>query len=331
MKPVTALPLVLGLGGILALCSQARSEPQFDAHGTRLPVMVRIKGGEFLMGSPVSDKKSYEYHEDERPQRKVVVDDFYLARFPVTTEEFCVFLNERGNDGFLKPGYESMWTIEEMAGRYRPRRWVGQSAACWITWTGAQAYCSWISENTGISLRLPTEAEWEYAARGLELRAWPWGEESPEVAGSWRHDPPFFDEYGYRWMYKPYAANAPLLRAPVGSFPRNATPDGVLDMLGNYSGEWCSDVYRVKTEGQQPAVKAEPQRVVRGAYKKSTDVTMGDILEEKKKANTLLEMVAEPSMPQSHEGYSWTRVGQGERTGKAVIRLAMDAKDKEGQ
>lgn len=325
----TLAAVMLSLAGTSAGCAQPNSEIQPFSHAFQLPEMVRIKGGEFLMGSPVSDESSYEYQEDERPQRTVHVGEFYLSKFLVTAEDFCVFLNERGNDGFAVLDPERQPTMEMVEGQYRPRRWSERCPACWVTWSGAVAYCTWLSEKTSHPFRLPTEAEWEYAARGPELRPWPWGVEDPDNNVFTFKKPPFFDHYGYRWIFKPWAPKKPLVRAPVGSFPKNATPDGVLDMLGYYSGEWCSDSY--KRGGELPSAGKEPRRIVRGVFHKGTNVTLADILEEKKKAKTILELAAEPSMPQYHRGYSWTRSGEGERTGRALLRLVMDAKRKEGE
>ena len=64
--------------------------------GVRPPEMILVSGGTFLMGSPVSDATSAEYHADERPQRTIRVDDFYISRFLVTAEDFSLFMNERG-------------------------------------------------------------------------------------------------------------------------------------------------------------------------------------------------------------------------------------------
>ena len=127
-----------------------------------------------------------------------------------------------------------------------------------------------------------------------------------------------------------YAPKEPGLRAPVGSFPRNATPEGVYDLLGYYDGEWCSDRYVLRLADVVAAIRGESERVVRGVHHKATNVTMADVLEERKTAAAkgffeFLKVAGEPRLPQYHQGYSWTRVGRDEQTGHALLRLAMDA------
>ncbi len=293
----------------------------------RAPEMVLVKGGTFLMGSPIDDRSSYEYHECERPQQEVRVGGFYLARFVVTAEEFCRFLNERGEDGLVCVEYAGRpTTIEVKDGTYRPRRWAERCPATRVTWKGAVGYSAWLSKKTGHSYRLPTETEWEYAARGTELRPWPWGTEAPDDHNLDPKANPFFEHYGARWIYHPWAPDQPVLRSPVGSFPRGATPDGILDMLGYSFGEWCADEYAESSGGGSAAEDVRRRRVVRGVYHKATNVTVGDVLEEKKKAKTIFGVMGEPSMPQYHPGRSWTRMGVDEQTGVGLIRLATDGK-----
>ena len=84
-RPLAAV--LLSLAGTSIGCAQPNFEIEPSSREFQLPEMVRIKGGVFPMGSPVSDKSSYEYQEDERPQRTVSVGDFYLSKFLVTAED----------------------------------------------------------------------------------------------------------------------------------------------------------------------------------------------------------------------------------------------------
>ena len=100
-----------------------------------------------------------------------------------------------------------------------PRPGAERSPANNVRWLGAWLYCHWLGTKTGRAYRLPTEAEWEYVARGEEGRLWPWGNSPPDKTR------------GYRWTHKPWNAEAPWTKCPVGSFPAGATPEGVMDLL----------------------------------------------------------------------------------------------------
>ena len=141
-------------GGARVVVGQARVarvdeevRPRF-----RPPEMAFIAGGEFLMGSPISDETSMEYHEDERPQRKGKVRDFYLSRFLVTAEEFSVFLNDQGDRGYGRFGPQD--TVQLAVDQYRPADFSERCPASSVNWFGAVAYCEWVSA------ALPAAANW---------------------------------------------------------------------------------------------------------------------------------------------------------------------------
>jgi formylglycine-generating enzyme required for sulfatase activity len=205
--------------------------------------MVCIAGGTFLMGAPTGQStwRSPVAHE-------VSVHDFFIGKYPVTAEEFCEFLNDRGNpdarylydDERVRAAsvardpsdeygrtYEFCSVFRDPAsGKYLPRGSLQYVPANQVTWFGAVDYCKWLSERSGKTYRLPTEAEWEYAARGREGRRSPWGQKDP--AHLWGGLGP----YGLS-LAQPFWRN-------IGSFPVADTPDGVADMAGYR--EWCSDV-----------------------------------------------------------------------------------------
>ncbi|MCF7855876.1 MAG: formylglycine-generating enzyme family protein [Candidatus Pacebacteria bacterium] len=196
-----------------------------------LPETVLITGGTFTLGTPIEDKRDKAYHADEAP-REVYVKTFRIGKYPVTAMQFCTFLNSsdalRHNSSLLhfsgKSGPDE--NLLEKDGRFRPvagREGVPMNAA---TWKGAVLFCRWLSKETGKTYRLPSEAEWELAARGIEGRPWPWGSDNPT------------QEHGGR--YASYGTRRGNLNRPVGSFPANATPDGVYDMMAYINGEWCA-------------------------------------------------------------------------------------------
>ena len=185
--------------------------------------MVAIPAGEFLMGSD---------HEAERPPHTVSVDAFEIDMFEVTNEEFERFVTETGYEtGAEKAGESKTWRTYAEG---RPRHPVVKA-----TWNDAVAYCEWAGK------RLPTEAEWEKAARGTEGYIYPWGNEWDPTKANTR-------DAGYRDT------------TIVGSFPEGASPYGVMDMVGNVR-EWVSDWYKAYpgSDYQSPYF-GEKYRVIRG-------------------------------------------------------------------
>jgi len=121
--------------------------------------VVTIPGGLFLMGCEQGQ-------ENERPRRRVWVDAFALGRFPVTRREYQAFIEAAG---VAPPPFYS-----EPMFAHPEKPIVG------VSWHDAAAYCAWLGERTGREVRLPTEAEWERAARGgREGALYPWGDEAP--------------------------------------------------------------------------------------------------------------------------------------------------------
>ena len=327
-----ALPLASALSGGLGEQESVGQRPACAPHAAatqpveefvpefRSPDMVFIAGGEFLMGSPISDETSMEYHPEERPQRLVRVSGFYLSRFPVTAEQFCQFLNAHGNHGYGNFGPRH--TIELVGSRYRPAEHAERCPAE-PNWLGAVAYCEWLAAKTGQPYRLATEAEWEYAARGPELRPWPWGDEPPpdrwKKSDRKRLAEPFYEQYGDAWIHHPYHPTRPHLRSPVGSFPRNRTGHGVYDMVGYRDGQWCSDRWELPEDSR---TEREPMRVVRGASERRTNLS--HVWPQRGSAERLYNLLGETSIQQEHMGHSWTRTGLYERSRGALVRLAMD-------
>ena len=221
---------------------------------------VFIKGGTFTMGTPITNKRSREYHKDEAPVR-VKVNSFRMGKTLVTVEQFCVFLNSPGSAG----EYEKRSLYRELAGSpsliqsdtnrgWAPLEGAGKSPVE-VTWLGAVTFCQWLSKRTGKSYRLPTEAEWEFAARGEEGREWPWGgKEDPRRVRSRRM---YYDDM-----------------RPVGSCAATATPDGVMDMMTySYPGsEWTVNKWTERlsqeaaTDTHADTSDLETPRVVRGAH-----------------------------------------------------------------
>lgn len=180
-------------------------------------VMVYVPAGEFLMGTSDEDIELYKKifplrriarFDNERPQRSVYVDAFYIDKFEVTNQQYKQFLAETG--------YEPTHYLD-----YEPHNAPDFPAAV-LEWEDAVAYTNWAGK------RLPTEAEWEKAARGTDGRIWPWGNEwdGTKLSGN--------DGTGLKDGYRE--------TAPVGQFPQGASPYGAHDMAGNL-WEWVADWY----------------------------------------------------------------------------------------
>jgi formylglycine-generating enzyme required for sulfatase activity len=179
---------------------------------------VTIPPGEFLMGAQKEDHSKPNYdpdaYDDESPVHKVKLAEYRIGRYPVTVGEYQRFIDAGGyaNEQFWKAGGFGKWTA--------PDRWDDQQQhptqpVIYVTWFEAAAYAAHVGG------RLPTEAQWERAARGTDGRHYPWGNAEPEKT------------------LLNFRANVGR-PTPVGVYPCGASPQGVLDMAGNV-WEWCQD------------------------------------------------------------------------------------------
>jgi formylglycine-generating enzyme required for sulfatase activity len=168
--------------------------------------MVEIPEGEFLYGSSDTDTMAC---TDEKPQKSIFLPAFRIVRAPVTNKQWSVFLQESG----YKPTENEH--IKRWDGVLYPSR-LANHPAVHVSKHDADAFCSFYG------LRLPSEFEWEKAARGTDGRLWPWGNQLPEW---WLCN--------FRGFHKG--------TTPVGSFPQGASPYGLLDCAGNVR-EWTSSL-----------------------------------------------------------------------------------------
>ncbi len=177
--------------------------------------MVYVPAGPFLMGSA-------DGRPDEFPPHVVTLPAFYIDRYEVTVAEFAAFLNARGSLWCDVAPCADVWAenpqshLRSVGNGYRPAPGFERYPITWVSWYAARAYCRWRGK------RLPTEAEWEKAARGPDGRRYPWGNTYEAGRANVGH-----------------AYSGPL---PVGRFPTGASPYGALDMAGNV-WEWVADWY----------------------------------------------------------------------------------------
>jgi formylglycine-generating enzyme required for sulfatase activity len=208
--------------------------------------MVYIPAGNFLMGSDPSEDPDAD--DDESPQRLVALDGFWMDRTEVTNAMYARFLNEMGNQEeegvtWLEIG-SSDALIEEQADEFLPKAGFAGHPVVEVSWYGAQAYCQWAGG------RLPTEAQWEYGARGEDGRLYPWGDDPPTC------DLAQFDECDGRTV-------------PVGSFsPEGDSPFGLADMAGNvweWTADWYDpDYYENGLTNNPPGPPSGDRKVLRG-------------------------------------------------------------------
>jgi formylglycine-generating enzyme required for sulfatase activity len=205
------------------------------------PEMILIPAGEFLMGSDPT-KDEYAQH-DEQPQHTLHLPDYYIAKTPITNAQYDAFVQATGHVSTA----EKMGAWDPKAGKlgshvkgfdWRQPEGPGTSfrerldhpVVC-VSWHDAVAYCDWLAELTGKPYRLPSEAEWEKAARGTDGRIYPWGDE-------W--DPQRCN-FGKDWEWKGVRSlftSVVMRTTPVGHYsPSGDSPYGLLDMAGNVL-EW---------------------------------------------------------------------------------------------
>jgi formylglycine-generating enzyme required for sulfatase activity len=205
------------------------------------PETILIPAGAFLMGSPEgSDIPLY-----ETPQHSVELPDYRIGKFPVTNEQYAVFVAQTGR--LVEPALD--WPGQA------PSKKLERHPVSGVTWYEAMDYCLWLSEQTGRGYSLPNEAEWEKAARGVDGRTYPWGD-------VWQSD---------------RCNHGAEETAPVDAFPQQSDY-GCYDMVGNVR-EWTRSLWgenwrepdpeyrypwRAEEKRSDPAAGGHIRRVYRG-------------------------------------------------------------------
>jgi formylglycine-generating enzyme required for sulfatase activity len=233
---------------------------------TSTPDLARIPAGDFLMGAPDAD-------EDERPVHRVFVSEFFIGRHAVTNDDYAQFVR---TTGYPNPAIRSLPLIaggdrdalfRELAAPYvwdgaEPPAGRGRHPVVLVRYEDAVAYCGWLSAVTERTVRLPTEAEWEKAARGgVEGKRYPWGDEIAPIHCNYLTDPAAKHQRGTR---------------PTGTYAPNGY--GLYDISGNvweWVSDWYGSDYYAFSEPRDPrGPKGGTMRIVRGGSWVSDDPAM---------------------------------------------------------
>jgi len=230
-----------------------------------LPLVTRIPPGEFIMGADDNE-------EDARPSHRVHLDEFCLGIYPVTIEEYACFIRETGHvspgarelplivprddqDGFRELAAPFIWTAGV------PPRDRARHPVTLVTFDDATTYCAWLQTRTGKPFRLPTEAEWEKAARGgLERQRFPWGDAIDPSRANYLIDPALKRQHSTR---------------EVGRYPPNGYE--LFEMAGNvwqWVSDWYAPDYYARAQPlNPPGPEAGQFRIVRGGSWVNHDVS----------------------------------------------------------
>jgi formylglycine-generating enzyme required for sulfatase activity len=271
-SPSRILLVTLALMVVISTASCAQSDPKTPPACTKAgrtwtsPVdgmtLVCVPAGAFSMGSEDGD-------DDEKPLHEVTLDAFWIDSSEVTNAMFAAFVEATG--------YQTEAEIAGLGNTWTGDKWAQVEGTDWqhpqgpdssiidlanhpvvqVSWNDAKAYCEWTER------RLPTEAEWEKAARGTDNRTYPWGNEQPD--GSRLN---FADiNLDVDWADR-NADDGYLFTAPVGSYADGASPYGALDMAGNvleWATDWYGEKYYQDSPGQNPQGPASGEsRMLRG-------------------------------------------------------------------
>lgn len=207
------------------------------------PEWCDVPAGRFLLGSTNQDTNA---SDSEKPQHEITLPAFQISRYPVTNAQYALFMDDSGY-GPTQPWWDTAgrawlaradtatpdWqSSQRRKHKDRPEYWddnrfgIARSncPVVGVSWYEAAAYCRWLSQQLGYEVRLPSDAEWEKAARGTDGRIYPWGNlwNSAKTNGA-------VSDIGET--------------SPVGCFPDGASPYGMLDMVGNV-WEWTRSVFK---------------------------------------------------------------------------------------
>ena len=226
--------------------------------------MIMIPEGDFVMGQ----RSGGSIDADEIPEHFVYLSTYYIAQNPVTNREYLEFW--KAFDGGASSRYTPL-PVGRLEWPGLVSRWPDHPVVG-VSWEEAVAYTSWKARNTGKKYRLPTEAEWEKAARGTDRRLYPWGDENPDAG----------QKYRANFLQNPEPLDGYNLTSPVTFYNginlitlEGQSPYGIFDMAGNvweWVADWYSEFYyrsspRMNPKGPFTNIRARGKVMRGGSYK----------------------------------------------------------------
>jgi serine/threonine-protein kinase len=219
-KSVTDFKNALSAPQVVQIVSPAyRTPAQVDTSANKFSIpnmeFVRVPAGKFLMGSN---------NNDEKPQHTVELSEYFIGKYPVTNLEYQAFVRD------AKYKSPEGWNGDQFPAK------KGNHPVVRVSWNDARAFCKWLSQKTGKQHRLPTEAEWEKAARGTDGRKYPWGNDAPNKGL-------------LNYNYNVGDTNE------VGKYPAGKSIYNAYDMAGNvweWVNDWDSDTYYKSSPSSNP-------------------------------------------------------------------------------
>jgi formylglycine-generating enzyme required for sulfatase activity len=211
---------------------------------------VEIPEGTFPMGSDHGEYKELPIHD-------VYLDRYWIAKYPITVAQFGSFVestgyvtdNERGEGCWIEAGGAIRYDLDWRHPNFD--QGPNHPVIC-VSWNDAMAYAEWFSRKNNVNASLPTEAQWEKAARGTDQRMWPWGNEPPDGTRA------NFADTNYLRVFGPDQRNADGTiddgypqTSPVDTYDKGQSPYGVFDMAGN-TIDWIYDWYEASYYARSP-------------------------------------------------------------------------------
>lgn len=225
-------------------------------------VMIYVPEGSFTIGNNALSPEVVTGSQPATPAHQVTLSHYWISKTPVTIGQFRAFVKSNNyvtqvekaghsgpfvydfaSNGFMpKQGYYWDNAFKDVTAKY-PEITVNDNhpVSC-VSWNDAIAYTNWLKSSNGLKFTLPTEAEWEYAARGTDGRIYPWGNETPDGTRANYADETFnlyFPNTGQSIVHQG-VNDGFAITSPVGTFPLGHSPVGALDMAGNLT-EWVYD------------------------------------------------------------------------------------------
>jgi formylglycine-generating enzyme required for sulfatase activity len=215
-----------------------------------IPPLVTVPAGTFIMGS--DKQKDSQANDDETPQYAVPLGNFAISTYPLTVAEYACFVRATKRTAppdvtFSDSQYvAAAWRKKTLTWTIQQNERSDHPVVC-ISWQDALAYAQWLAQVTGEPYRLPSEAEWERAARGTDGHIYPWGNQWDKTRANTND-------------------GGPGMTTSIGSYPQGVSPVGALDMSGNV-WEWTNTLYKPypysATDGRED-VRTAGNRVLRG-------------------------------------------------------------------